>query len=141
VIGSDLYPTILGLCGVRPPEDRVIDGADVSRVLTGAATAVTRPRPLYWRLNMAPPRENLHMALRDGNWKLLASQDFTHLELYNLAADLRETTDRSAAEPGRLLALRQRLEALNAEVEREGPDWWRRLSPDGGQPLPKSRPR
>ena len=24
------------------------------------------------------------MALRDGDWKLLASQDFTHLELYNL---------------------------------------------------------
>jgi arylsulfatase len=141
VIGSDLFPTILGVCGVRPPEDRVIDGADVSGVLTGAATSVTRPRPLYWRLNMAPPREGLHMALREGNWKLLASQDFAHLELYDLAADPRETTDRAAAEPGRLLALRKRLEALNAEVEHEGPDWWRRLSPDGGRPLKKERPR
>jgi arylsulfatase A len=137
VIGSDLFPTILSVCGVRPPEDRVIDGADVFRVLSGAATSFTRPRPLYWRLNMAPPREGLHMALREGNWKLLASQDFAHLELYDLAADPRETTDRAAAEPDRVLALRKRLEALNAEVEREGPDWWRRLSPDGGRPLKK----
>jgi hypothetical protein len=90
---------------------------------------------------MAPPREDLHMTLRDGNWKLLASQDFTHLELYDLAADPRETRDLSAAEPGRLLALRRRLEALNAEVEREGPDWWRQLSPDGGRPPKKERPR
>src|SRR5262249_61905400 len=96
VMGSDWSPTILGVCGVRPPEDRVTDGADVSRVLTGAATSVTRPRPLYWRLNMAPPREGLHMALRDGNWKLLASQDFAHLGLYDLAADPPEATDRAA---------------------------------------------
>jgi arylsulfatase A len=137
VIGSDLFPTVLGLCGVRPPADRVIDGTDVLRALTGAADSVARPRPLFWRLNMAPPRENLHMALREGDWKVLASQDFAHLELYNLNADPRETTDLAAAEPERLRALRARLEALNAEVEREGPDWWKRLNPNGGGPLKK----
>ena len=137
IIGSDFFPTILGLCGVKPPADRVIDGADVRVLLTGDAAAVDRPRPLYWRLNMAPPRENLHMAFRDGDWKLLASQDFSHLELYNLKADPHETTDLKDKEPERFLALRKRLEALNAEIEKEGPDWWRRLSPNGGGPRPK----
>ena len=60
-----------------------------------------RKVPLYWRLNMAPPKENLHMALRDGDWKLLASQDLTHLELYNLKADPQETNDLKAKEPER----------------------------------------
>jgi hypothetical protein len=31
--------------------------------------------------------------------------------------------------------MKKRLESLNAEIEREGPDWWRRLSPNGGGPL------
>ncbi len=62
IIGSDLFPTILGLCGAKVPADRVIDGANVLAVLAAKAAAVDRPRPLYWRLNMAPPKENLQMA-------------------------------------------------------------------------------
>jgi arylsulfatase A len=134
VIGTDLFPTVLDLCGVGPPADRVIDGANILGVLTGWTTSVSRPRPLYWRLNMAPRAEDLHMALRDGDWKLLASQDFQHLELYNLGSDPRETTDLKAKEPARFHDMRKRFEALNAQVEHEGPDWWRRLSPNGGGP-------
>ena len=135
VIGSDLFPTVLGICGVTGPADRVIDGADVLPVLTGKA--VDRKVPLYWRLNMAPPQENLHIALREGDWKLLASQDFKHFELYNLKADPREKTDLRVAEAERFDRMRKRLEALNAEIEKEGPDWWKRLSPNGGGPLKK----
>ncbi len=138
VIGSDFFPTVLALCGAKPPADRVIDGADVLPVLEGKSATVDRPRPLYWRLNMAPPRENLHMALREGDWKILASLDFTHIELYNLKTDPRETTDLKDKEPERTAAMRKRLESLNSEIEREGPDWWRRLNPNGGGPLPKT---
>ena len=84
------------ICGVKAPGDRVIDGADVLPVLTGKAATVGRKGPLYWRLNMAPPKENLHMAMRDGDWKLLASQDFSHVEFYNLKADPEEKTDLAA---------------------------------------------
>jgi arylsulfatase A len=138
IVGSDLFPTVLGICAVKPPSDRVIDGADVLPVLTGKAATVQRQAPLYWRLNMAPPKENLHMALRDGDWKLLAAQDFTHFELYNLKADPQETTDLKAKEPERFSALRKTLETRNAEIEQEGPDWWKRLSPNGGGPLKKN---
>ena len=137
VVGSDLFPTVLGICGVKPPSDRVIDGADVLPVLMGKAATVERKVPLYWRLNMAPPKENLHMALRDGDWKLLASQDLTHFELYNLKADPQEKNDLKAKEPERFGALRSTLEKQNAEIEKEGPDWWKRLSPNGGGPVKK----
>jgi arylsulfatase A len=135
VVGSDLFPTILGICGVKPPDDRVIDGANVLPVLMGKATMVERKMPLYWRLNMAPANENLHMAIRDGDWKLLASQDLTHFELYNLKADPQEKTDLKVAKAGRFSMLRGVLMRLNAEIEKEGPDWWKRLSPNGGGPL------
>lgn len=134
VIGSDLFPTVLRICGVQVPDDRVIDGTDVLPILTGRAADVQRAVPLYWRLNMAPPRENLHMALRIGDWKLLASQDFSHLELYNLKSDPRETTNLASRETERFESLRQTLVKLNASIEAEGPDWWRRLSPSGGTP-------
>jgi hypothetical protein len=31
--------------------------------------------------------------------------------------------------------MRKTLEKLNAEIEKEGPDWWKPLSADGGRPL------
>jgi arylsulfatase A len=133
VIGSDLFPTALAACGVKTPADRVLDGVDVLPVLTSKAAAVARKVPLYWRLDMAPAAENLHLALRDGDWKLLASRDFTNFELYNLKADPEEMTNLREKEPERFAAMRKRLESLNAEIEKEGPDWWKRLNPDGGR--------
>ncbi|QDU22699.1 sulfatase family protein [Urbifossiella limnaea] len=129
VVGSDLFPTVLNLAGVRPPADRVVDGADVFPVLAGRATAVTRAQPLYWRLDMAP--NNLHMALRQGDWKIVAARDLSKVELYNLRDDPNEATDRSGTERDRLAAMTAALREHNTAVEREGPDWWRRLSPNG----------
>jgi arylsulfatase A len=137
VIGSDLFPTVLGLAGAKPPTDRVIDGVDVLPVLTGKAASVERKVPLYWRLGMAP--YGLHIALRKGDWKLLASQDLEKFELYNLKDDPRETTDLHRKEAARFEAMRKELTALNAQVEAEGPDWWKRLSPDGGGPIKKKK--
>ncbi len=129
VIGSDLFPTVLGLCGIKAPADRVIDGTDVLPVLTGKVTTVERKVPMYWRLNMAP---GMHMAMRLGDWKIIASQDFTEVELYNLKSDPKEATDLREKESERFSAMTKQLKEFNAEVEKEGPDWWKRLSPNGG---------
>ncbi|MCI0702515.1 MAG: hypothetical protein L0241_15640 [Planctomycetia bacterium] len=104
-------------------------------VLTGKAASVERKVPLYWRLNMAP--NNLHIAMRVGDWKIIASQDFSKLELYDLKTDPKETTDLSGKEKEKLAALKKQLQDLNAEIEKEGPDWWKRLSPSGGGPIKK----
>ncbi len=53
VIGSDLFPTALALAGVPVPDDRPLDGVDLTPVLTTGATQLERPRTLFWRLNMA----------------------------------------------------------------------------------------
>jgi arylsulfatase A len=135
VVGSDLFPTVLGLAGVKPPADRVLDGVDVLPVLTGAAKEVERKVPLYWRLHMAP--NNRHVAMRKGDWKVVASADLTEFELYDLKADPKETTDLREKEQDRFDALRKELVELTAAVDKEGPDWWKRLSPNGGGPVKK----
>lgn len=66
VIGSDLFPTLLGAAGVAAPADRVLDGVDLLPLLTGKADQLKRPQPLYWRLHMAP---NAKIAMREGDWK------------------------------------------------------------------------
>lgn len=132
VVGTDLFPTVLGLCGVKPPADRVLDGADVLPLLTGQAKTVERTLPLYWRLDMAPPKEDITVALRDGDWKILASPNLKRLELYNLAADRGEKTNLAEKETERLATMKAKLEKMHAEVEKEGPDWWKRLSNNGG---------
>jgi arylsulfatase A len=129
VIGSDLFPTFLAAAGVAAPTDRTIDGVNVLPVLTGAAKEVARPQPLFWRLHMAP---NAKIALRVGDWKILADEQLMQFELYNLAADPHEATDLATREPQRLAVLREQLIRHNAAIDAEGPDWWRRLSPNGG---------
>jgi len=129
VIGSDLFPTMLAAAGVEVPGGRVLDGVGIGAVLTGQASKVERPQPLFWRLHMAP---NAQYAMRVDDWKILADATLTGFELYNLAADPSETTDLKEREPERFAALRDRLLQHNAAVEAEGPDWWKRLSPNGG---------
>ena len=129
VIGSDVFPSFLAAAGVAAPGDRVIDGANVLPILTGAAKNVARPQPLFWRLLMAP---NAKIAMRVGDWKILCDEKLADFELYNLAADPHETTDLKSKEPARFAALRDQLVKHNAAIDAEGPDWWRRLSPNGG---------
>ena len=131
VIGSDIFPTMLGIAGVKSPTDRVLDGVDVLPALAGKATRLERPQPLYWRLHMAP---DMKIAMRVDDWKILANLEKTEFELYNLATDKAETTDLQGKEPQRFTAMREKLLQHNAAVEADGPDWWKTLSPNGGKP-------
>lgn len=130
VIGSDVFPTMLGIAGVKPPAGRVLDGVDVLPALTGKVAKLDRSQPLYWRLHMAP---NAKIAMRVDDWKILANAELTEFELYNLKTDSAEATDLKSAEPQRFAALREQLLKHNAAVEAEGPDWWKNLSPNGGK--------
>jgi arylsulfatase A len=131
VVGSDLFPTLVKLGGAAVPQDRIIDGVDVFPVLTAGAARVERPEPLFWRLHMAP---NAQYAMRVGDWKILADGTLTGFELYDLKSDPREAEDLKDREPERFLEMKEHLLRHNAAVEAEGPDWWKRLSPNGGKP-------
>jgi arylsulfatase A len=131
VIGSDFFATVCAATGTPPPRDRTIDGVDVLPILTGRGP-VERPIPLYWRLGMAT--DGLHVAMRRGPWKILASEDLSRFELYNLEEDPSESRELSAREPERFETLMKELLALHRSIEAEGPDWWKRFSKSGGLP-------
>ncbi len=57
----------------------------------------------------------------------------TEFELYNLKDDVKETTDLKDKETERFAALKAQLIKHNAAIDAEGPDWWKRLSPNGGK--------
>jgi arylsulfatase A len=132
VIGSDVFVTFLSAAGLKPPSDRTIDGVDVTPILTGAAGDVARKIPLYWRLGMAPG--GIHVAMRKGDWKIVASETLDRFELYNLKDDAKESKELSAAEPDRLASMKKDLLELHASIEAEGPDWWKRNSNNGAMP-------
>lgn len=121
VIGSDWFTTICTVTGVKLPTDRTIDGASVVPAFTQAP--IERKVPMYWRYHFMP--SPMKMALRDGDWKILASAKLDAFELYNLRTDLHERHNLTEMEPAKFAAMKQRLIELNSQIEAEGPGWWR----------------
>lgn len=119
VIGSDIFTTICAATGVAPPADRIIDGTNILPAFENRP--LDRKIPLYWRCPICPGP--LKMAMREGDWKLLASPDLKQCELYNLKNDVQETTDQAAKEPQRLEQMRSTMAALVAEMAKGAPDW------------------
>jgi choline-sulfatase len=137
MIGSDFFPTALAAAGVAAPAGVTLDGVNLlPQLIAGTAE---RAAPLFWRCWG-------NVAYREGDWKLVADDALAKVELYNLGADVREASDLASGERERLAGMRGRLERLMAEIEAEGPDWWKtepisgRRQPDNTQPAKAKRP-
>ncbi len=91
ITAMDLMPTLARLAGTTEPQDRVIDGKDISPLLLGEEGATTPHESFYYyRIN------NLE-AVRKGKWKLHIAKGkiFDEAEmvepgLYDLDADIGE---------------------------------------------------
>ena len=68
----DLLPTICGLLGIDKPEGVHLDGSDISPLLTSRGNEFVRHQPLYWHL----PSANPSLAIRDGNYSMVAYRDY-----------------------------------------------------------------
>lgn len=121
IIGSDFFPTALAAAGVNPPQGRVLDSVNLLPLFAGKP--VERPVPMYWRYHAAPGP--FKVAMRDGDWKILADLQFQRFELYHLRNDPKETNNLAEKHPEKLRELLARLRQLNEEIEKEGPDWWK----------------
>jgi arylsulfatase A-like enzyme len=112
VIGYDLLPTLAAITGFRMPDDRPIDGEDVSAVLRGGG--LTRRQPLYWEF---ADDQGFRFALRDGDFKLLADAALARVRLYDLRRDRFEVDDRAAREKARVEELLAIVRRIHASVE------------------------
>jgi len=68
----DLLPTVCGLLGIDEPKGVHLDGSDLSPLLTGRLDEFRRRQPLFWLLPASAPA----VAIRDGNYSLVASRDY-----------------------------------------------------------------
>ncbi|MEO1580260.1 MAG: sulfatase-like hydrolase/transferase [Pseudomonadota bacterium] len=93
IIGTDLFTTLAAILGADVPDDRPIDGLDVTDALRGRSLS---ERTLLWALENA---DGPDFAYRQGDWKLLIDTALNPVALYNLDEDPLELLDASRAEP------------------------------------------
>jgi arylsulfatase B len=103
VISLDATATALALAGISAPPTP-LDGVNLWPLLSGKSTAAPHSA-LYWRVGE-------RHAIRQGDWKLLRQRGAW--QLYDLAHDVGEQTDRATAEPARTQALAALWETWNA---------------------------
>jgi arylsulfatase A len=148
----DLLPTIAGIARTALPGNP-LDGVDISPLLTGRATDVTRPVFLYfsnwdlqcarqgpWKLHMARPNVPAFTATPSVGYFNLR---LVNPELYNIDEDPEESSDLSAQNPDIIAAIRaqveQMLPSFPAQVQSAWHDTqWRPVNPNlaGAYPTP-----
>jgi len=141
IIGLDLLPTLCSITGLKKPADRHLDGTNIRDLFSGKK--IKRTQPLYWHFYGA--RGGRHVAMRDGDWKLVAAIDapqiqhragiaaedqrtiktapLGQMELYNLKTDRAETRDLASAEPKRFAQMTAQMKTIYASVQKDTPEW------------------
>jgi len=90
----DLFPTILSLCGVEPPEGPTIDGVDVTPLMEGE-TADWPDRRFFTHWAGREPLAKFPGAVRTDRYSLINGR-----ELYDLKADRGQSNDIAGENPG-----------------------------------------
>jgi len=93
ICAVDLMPSFCAMTGAILPDRFPTDGEDRSSILLGGANT-ERAKPLFWEFGKTKnDRVSPHIAVREGDWKLLVNADGTKTELYNLKTDVKEATN------------------------------------------------
>ena len=114
----DLYPTLLTLAGVKPKQQKPLDGKDAWPTIAEA-----KPTPHEFILHNVTP---YHGAIRVGDWKLVrngqvganatkAGEDDV-FELFNISSDPSEKRDLSQTHPDVVQRLKAKLDQLAREA-------------------------
>jgi arylsulfatase A-like enzyme len=107
----DLLPTLAPWCGASAPVDRVIDGEDISGLVVGGGQVPDPERPFLY------VKGGDIEAVRSGRWKLhVHKRGRAIAELYDLRADVGETTELAASHPEVVDALTSMVEAGRADI-------------------------
>ena len=97
-VTTDIFPTMLAMAGGNPGDYPKLDGKSLVPVLTGRGSLDRKEIVLYRSY------EDQYAAVRRGGWKLIAYRS-GRCELFNLAEDLSEKNDLSAARADKVKAM------------------------------------
>ena len=136
----DLLPTLCGLLNLEVPQDRMIDGSDLSPLLKGKPKSFKRHQPMFWHLQKSRPI----VAMRDGDFSLVANPDYEistsnmfqerwiprvkdggykDFQLFDLSKDPGQTQNIASDNPELLKKLKAKLLEINQSVMADGTDW------------------
>jgi len=89
----DLLPTFCAAAGITPPSDYHGDGENLIEAFRGKE--IVRTRPIFWQWlgGHSEPDWWPYLAVRDGDWKLVLTDDAKRVELHRLAEDRAESKD------------------------------------------------
>ncbi len=97
IIGVDLYPTLLKVAGVKPP-DQALDGVDLTPILLDRKAGLEQ-RELYWYLPVYSSFNRPCVVVRRGHWKLIHLLETGDCELYQTSKHIGETDNCVAEHP------------------------------------------
>jgi len=109
----DLFPTLCAITNAPPPAKNTLDGQDMSLALITSPTV--RSKTIFWEYGRKskdfkypkdPYDASPHLAVREGQWKLLVNADGSSTALYNMEADPNETKDLAAQQPETTMKLK-----------------------------------
>lgn len=113
VMLGDLFPTLLRAAGQSVPAG--LDSHDLTALLRDPSASLERSE-LFFHYPHYYDTTTPAGAVRSGEWKLIEYFETGRCELYHLASDPGEVRDVAAAEPARVMALRERLVRWRQEV-------------------------
>lgn len=106
----DLMPTIVAAGGAELPQDRVIDGRDMTPLWTGQSTLARSDNAIHWGTS------GYRVVLADG-WKLQLNPAFDQAWLFDLNSDPTEQTNLIDAQPEKVAELTALIEAHWADAQ------------------------
>lgn len=121
VIGTDIFTTVVNLGALNVPKDRTIDGVNLLPAIEGKK--LTRQTPLFWRTHVSPVKSRV--ALREGDWKIVADETLTEFMLFNVEKERNESNDLAREMPEKLAHMKKLLIDTWQNISAEGPNhWW-----------------
>ncbi|MHC4518927.1 MAG: sulfatase [Planctomycetota bacterium] len=115
VISTDFYPTMLEMASLPAKSGLHLDGRSMVPLLKRAAKQ--KGRAFYWHYpHYGNQGGSPGGAVRVGDYKLIEFYEDSHIELYNLRADIGEQNDLAAKRPRRAARLRRMLDDWRREV-------------------------
>jgi len=120
VISIDFFPTILEMAGVKVDPGGSVDGLSL-RPLLRSNRSLHRDA-MYWHYPHYSNQGGVPSgAIRAGDYKLIEFYDDGRLELYNVAADIRESNNLAQSDPKRASQMHQKLKQWRASVDASMP--------------------
>ncbi|NNJ26807.1 sulfatase [Alienimonas chondri] len=117
---TDLFPTVLDLCGLKARPELHVDGVSLAPVLNGSGDL--EPRDLVWHYpHYHGSAWTPGASLRRGDWKVIEFYETDSAELYHLGKDPGELNDLSEERPEKLAELRTALRDWQREMNAKMP--------------------